>query len=463
VKLAKLVKFLWRWRNGRARGPLLALLALALGCGPSPPPNVVLIVADTLRWDSLGCYGHARNTTPFVDALAAEAVSFERAYATAPWTKPSVASMLTGLYPSAHGSQGPGPPLPASAETLAEILRQRGYATAGVISNEILEARKGFGQGFEVYDDAEAHGHDHVSTDGVTARGIALLGELATDPRPFLLFLHYFDPHFNYKRHPEFGFAAESAGQLDGSETIHELRAMLDELTEEEVGFLRDLHHEEIRFTDAGIGRLLAALRELDLDRNTLIAFTADHGEEFLEHGWLGHMRSLYEELVRVPLIIRAPAGAGRPGTVPTPVSLVSLTPTILDLVGVEPSPFSFQGPSLAPQVLGAQGSPGDPGLVFAEVAFRGFTPRTSTFKHAVLGQRFKLIRDARSGEVEIYDLRADPGERRNLASERADLARRLLPMLKRQLRLARERPAEEEVPQLSERDIEVLRKLGYL
>jgi arylsulfatase A-like enzyme len=424
---------------------------------------VVLIVADTLRWDSLGCYGHARDTTPFVDALAAEAVTFERAYATAPWTKPSVASMFTGLYPSAHGGQAPGAPLRPSLETLAEILRQRGYATAGVISNEILEARKGFGQGFDVYADSEARGHDHISTDGVTAQGIDRLREFTDDPRPFLLFLHYFDPHFNYKRHPEFGFAAESAGRLDGTQTIHELRAMRAELTEEEVGFLRDLHHEEIRFTDAGIGRLLAALRELGLDRNTLIAFTADHGEEFLERGWLGHIRSLYEELVRVPLIIRAPAGTGQPRTVPTPVSLVSLTPTLLDLLGIDISPFRFQGPSLAPQILGAPGPETDPGVVFAEVVFRGFTLPTSTFKHAVLGQRFKLIRDARTGALEIYDLHADPGERNNLAPERADLVRRMLPLVKQHLQLARERPTEEKAPQLSDRDVEVLRELGYL
>lgn len=448
-----------------ARFRLLALLALGLapGCGPSAPPNAVLIVVDTLRWDFLGCYGHPRNTTPFVDALAAEAVTFERAYATAPWTKPSVASMFTGLYPSAHGSQGPGPPLRPSVETLGEILRRHGYATAGVISNEILEARKGFGQGFDIYLDSEARGHDYVSTDGVTAQGIDRLREFVDDPRPFLLFLHYFDPHFNYKRHPEFGFAAESAGRLDGTQSIHELRAMRGELTEEEVGFLRDLHQEEIRFTDAGIGRLLAALRELGLDRNTLIAFTADHGEEFLERGWLGHIRSLYEELLRVPLIIRPPGGAGQARTVPTPVSLVSLTPTILDLLGIDIAPFRFQGPSLAPHVLGSPDPDANPGAVFAEVAFRGFTLPTSTFKHAVLGPRFKLIRDARNGALELYDLQADPGERRDLTPEREDLVRRMLPLLKQHLRLARERPAEEKVPQLSDRDVEVLRELGYL
>ncbi|MBW2421989.1 MAG: sulfatase, partial [Deltaproteobacteria bacterium] len=289
-------------RSRRAIAPRLALLAAAtgviscLGCAePEPPKNVLFIVVDTLRWDHVGVYGAARATTPAIDALAADSVRFERAYSTAPWTIPSVASMLTGLYPHAHGAMHFRSQLPPSVDTLAEILSAQGYATAASVSHTVLNRLRRFGQGFDRYLDSEAQGHKHLSTPGVTDQAIAFLKGFEKQDRPFFLFIHYFDPHYAFRHHPQLGFTNPPVERLTGSESITRLREMLPEMTRAELDFILALYDEEIRFTDGGIGRVLDALRELGLDDETLVVFTADHGEEFGERGWLGHTTTLRE------------------------------------------------------------------------------------------------------------------------------------------------------------------------
>ena len=200
---------------------------------------------------------------------------------------------------------------------------------------------------------------------------------------------------------------------------------------------------------------------------------TSDHGEEFRERGWLGHTRSLYEELIRVPWIVRLPGGLGRLGgsgrsargrILSEPVSLVSLTPTILELIGIDPTGFWFQGQSLAGLILGQTDSA--PGVIFAEVDYRPGDrelPIKRTHKKAILIDRFKLIRDDETGTVEVYDLEADPGERENLAPTRPELVDRLLPVLRSALERAAEGAVEGGVRKLSEEEVERLRSLGYL
>ncbi len=449
------------------------VLSAVWGCGSPTPPNVLLIVVDTLRFDHVGCYGHVRDTSPAVDRLAAEGVRFERAYVTAPWTKPSVASMITGLYPSAHRANQLESIASESLLTLAEILRDRGYATGGVVSAQLLTAKRGFAQGFEIYREGNARGVKHVSTPGVTRKAADLLDRFAAGERPFFLFAHYFDPHYTYTDHSGIDFARAGAGRLTGDETVQELRSLLADLSQEELGFLRDLYDEEIRFTDRGVEELLSHARELGLESNTLIVLTSDHGEEFRERGWLGHTRSLYEELIRVPWIVRLPGGLGRLGgsgrsargrILREPVSLVSLTPTILELIGIDPTGFWFQGQSLAGLILGQTDSA--PGVIFAEVDYRPGDrelPIKRTHKKAILIDRFKLIRDDETGTVEVYDLEADPGERENLAPTRPELVDRLLPVLRSALERAAEGAVEGGVRKLSEEEVERLRSLGYL
>jgi arylsulfatase A-like enzyme len=240
---------------------------------------------------------------------------------------------------------------------------------------------------------------------------------------------------------------------------------MQPSLDADEVAFLEDVYDEEIRFTDAGIGELLDDLGGLGLADDTLVVVTADHGEELLERGWLGHTRTLYEEVVRVPFIVRAPASAGA-RVVEAPVSLVSLAPTILDYLGVDARDADFQGPSLRPLIDGS----GDVELppVRSEVRFIVLNPdnilaEKIAFKRSLIDGHFKLIKDFRAQTLELYDLEHDPGERENLAAERPELTRQMLIALNRTRETEAADSAGDSGVTLAPRDAELLRKLGYI
>lgn len=361
--------------------------------------------------------------TPSIDGLAAEGTRYDRAYSPAPWTKPAVASLLTGLYPSSHGVETMAHSLRPGLRTIAEILSANGFRTGAVVSHILLaeQYENGFAQGFDAF--LEAASKEIVSTPRVTDDAVALLrgfaAESDTSNGRFFLFVHYFDPHFEYLPHPEYAFASSRAGRLDGSRGILELREMRDSFTPDEITFLVDRYDEEIRFTDDGIGRLLSALDELGLADETLVVLTADHGEEFLERGWLGHTRTLYEELVRVPLVVRNPTDPESERVVTHPVSTVSITPSLLEWLGIETQGTAFEAPPLSDATRSA---------VRSEVAWRPVSKLHRlgpVSKTALIEERYKLVRDA-SGEVEIYDLEEDPGEARPLVDLDPEVRRRL-------------------------------------
>ena len=450
----------------------IALLPLlALGCERESPArrdlhrtirNAVLIVVDTLRRDHLGAYGYARDTSPAIDALAAEGIRFERAYSTSSWTAPSVASMLTGLYPSAHRVVRPKTALPEAVATLPETLRQAGFATAGVVSNRIIGRRNGFDRGFDWFDQEQAKGgHDYESTEGVSETAIRFLQKLSSSEQPFFLFVHFFDPHYSYRRHPEAGFAAERVGRLDGDEAIQELRRLGPILSDNEIAFLRDLYDEEIHYTDRGVARLIATLQELGHNEDTLIVFTADHGEEFLERGWLGHTRTLYDELVRVPLILRMPGPIVR-SVIAEPVSLTSLPATILELLGLD-VPEAYRGESLVPLLADPSAVPRDGPLIEVDfaAALAQNAPKTAK-KQALVEGRFKIIRDELAQSIELYDVVSDPGERTDLAASQPLRRQALSEALDARFRALEAGRVEERFRDLSEDELSELRALGY-
>ncbi len=450
--------------NAAERPPIEGSDRSADESGTPDRPNVLLVVVDTLRSDRVGCYGSRRDTTPNMDALAADGVRFARAYATAPWTMPSVGSMITGLYPSSCMTTGTFGKFPDRLVTLAEILKQEGYATTGIVSHFLLGERFNFHQGLDTCLESEAGDYNHVSTPGVTRQAVEALRRFSKIERPFFMMVHYFDPHYNYVNHPEYEFAASSAGRLDGTQSITALRAMLDDMTVEEIGFLKDLYDEEIRSTDAGIGRLLGTLRELALYDQTIVILVADHGEEFLAHGWLGHTKTLYEELVHVPLIIRVPGEKAGGRVVRSRVSLVSLTPTILDLAGIEPASRHFQGASLAP--LMERDVVDLSTTIFCEVDFDSRRPIDAgkkTHKKAVIWDRYKLIRDDTSSKIELYDLQDDPDERNDLIRKHPKLAGKLLGILQQRINLAASQDTHPDQVGLTAEELERLHTLGYV
>lgn len=381
-----------------------------------------------------------------------------------------MASLLTARMPSEHGVVRLfgrlGPELP----TLGERFRDAGWATAGVISHELLGSRFGLDRGFSAWDESPVGGHRAVTSGRVTAAALRWLDRERPEGRPFVLLVHYFDPHFVYRHHPEHDRTAGYGGPLVPGMGIWKLRDLRPSLDPADVGYLAGLYREETAYTDAALGRLLAGLGERGLLEDTWVAVTADHGEEFMRHGWIGHTRTLYDELLRVPLVIAPPAGSGSNGAagpgavVDEPVSLLDLAPTLVELLGAgewprepagsEPAAGRFRPLSLAPLVAGSaddlRGRLAARDL-FAEVSFvqpeeerprRPASPTAASptpaaraekdaFQTAIVAGPLKLIHDLAAGTWHLYDLAADPGELDDLSATghpaERDLRRRLL------------------------------------
>ena len=370
---------------------LLFLGALVAGCGGARAerPNVLLIVVDTLRADHVSSHGYGRETTPNVDRLAAQGWRFEHAISAAPWTTPSIGALFTSRYPSMLGISDVTSAMPRGVPLLAEVLREAGYATGAVVSHSFCSAEWGFARGFESFDASNVLGHVGVSSQGVAQRGIEFLESRAAaeDGRPFFLWLHFFDPHNQYIPHADHPFPNEvgSAGRISPRTSFRRLRKLAQSMTPGEVAEVVRYYDSEIAWTDRHIGRVLSRLDRLGWSEETLVVLTADHGEELNERGHFGHAYSLSDELLRVPLILRIPGEA--PRVIADPVSLVDVTPTILDRLGIA-APDGLAGRSLL-------GDTADR-TVFAE------TSRQADLRAAVRGD-WKLVRDIDTGDEQLY------------------------------------------------------------
>ncbi len=420
--------------------------------------DLLLIVVDTLRADHLGTFGYGRDTSPHLDALAADAILWRRALAHAPWTSPSVGALLTSLYPAALGYGDSRNPVRPDDRTLylAEILRENGYRSEAIVSHTYVGARLGFDQGFDRFDEADAKGPSHVSSPSVTDKAIAALER--QEQRPLFLLAHYFDPHFNYRRHDRWDFDPGYDGDLP--EHMGELRRAAKTLDARDLEQLRARYDSEIRFTDEHVGRLIAALRRLGRYDDTLIVFTADHGEAFLERNdhWIGHTTTLFHEAIHVPLLIKLPGGTGGGTVIDGPVGLFDLVPSLLatlDLKG--PAGYDFDGRALpladVPALRALAERP-----VFSETETRG------RWLQSVVRGRWKLIFDRQRKRMKFFDLEQDPGERHNLAADPSPE----LKQLARELRAWNQavdprRPQAQQPPELTAKERERLRALGYL
>ncbi|HET6347991.1 MAG TPA: sulfatase, partial [Candidatus Krumholzibacteria bacterium] len=271
----------------------------------------MLISVDTLRPDRLGYGGNPRNTSPCLDRLAKEGVVFTRATSVSGWTLPSMATIFTGRYPSEHGATDFHWSLDASLPTVAGLLRAHGYDTYGYVSHVMLTPTYGMGEGFAHFDFSVLNvGDPHEVTTGQPLTELAQRG-LRGVKQPYFLWVHYFDPHFKYIDHDQFHFGD------------------------------RDIDHydSEIAYDDYYIDDLLKTVDH----GNTIIIFTADHGEEFGEHGSIYHY-TLHGEVMRVPLIIKGPGIA--PRTDDQPADQIDFMPTILALAGI-PAPAGLPGHNL--------------------------------------------------------------------------------------------------------------------
>ncbi|MGB7296235.1 MAG: sulfatase-like hydrolase/transferase [Candidatus Aminicenantales bacterium] len=315
-------------------------------------PHIILISADTLRADHLGCYGYSRQTTPAIDRLAGRSCRFERTIAQAPYTVSSHMSMLTSLYPSFHKvNQVRAHRLDSAALTLAEALYNHGYRTWAVTGGGQVSSNYGFAEGFEFYMELTDPEYDVKNK---VAETIEFLDE-NTDS-PVFVFFHTYKPHSPYRPLPPYDtmFDPEYTGTIDGDlSTIKAINNGNIKATREDLDHLVALYDGDIREMDDELDELFSYIqkKENEEGKDTAIIFTSDHGEEFGEHGFHGvHSHTLYEELLCVPLIIYLPGVNPADASIPDQVRLIDLYPTILEFAGVKP-PASAQGRSLLPLI----------------------------------------------------------------------------------------------------------------
>jgi arylsulfatase A-like enzyme len=430
----------------------LTAILVSGGCenGTERPPNVLLVVVDTLRKDHLGCYGYSRDTSPNIDRLAEVAVRYDSAIAQAPWTTASLGSLLTSQYPSAIGIKDDRSILDDDWVLLSEVLRDNGYTTGAVVSHTYCSSRWNFSQGFDYFEEGEIY--NQKSSPGVTRDALLFLKR--HQDGPFFLFLHYFDPHDAYLVHPGFDFSTGRPydGPVRGRLNAGTLRALPPDLRAEDVAEIVRRYDSEIAFTDKYIGRVLQLLRQLELFDDALIIVTADHGEEFKDHGGLRHGHTLYQEQINVPLIVKYPGHGG--GVVRDTVALLDIYPTVLEVVGLSVD-HEIEGvplPRLGSSVHGGSRT------VFSETSRRG----GSELRAAVSGP-IKIIRNLDQDALETYDLSTDPRERHDLSARQVVEIEDLLRAQESWLRemAARDRSGSE--IELTPEEIEHLRSLGYV
>ncbi|MDD5678406.1 MAG: sulfatase [Kiritimatiellae bacterium] len=380
-------------------------------------PNIVLVAVESLRADHVGCYGYRRATSPAMDALAAEGVRFDQAISAASWTTPAVMSMFTSLPPSLHQTVSSSTMLPEGLTTLATELKNGGYQTAAIIVNPCASSKYGFNRGFDVFDDSSiqlAAGlgdldlNNNSVSDMVTQYAVKWLKSCRRPSLPFFLYVFYFDPHYDYMPpSPYDGMFTDPDyyGDQDGSKIVRLAGKPLAKADKEQIIGLYD---GEIRFTDDQIKVLIDTLRDMNLLTDTLLVITGDHGEEFWDHDRMMHAHTLYDELLRVPLIIHWPKEIKPKQVVAEQVSLVDLMPTLLDMAGL-PIPGQCRGQSLVSLFMSSSRRTFTERPVFAETESR-------TALKCIRTSSQILIEHVKDKTFEAYDLENDPFERDDLA-----------------------------------------------
>lgn len=380
---------------------LVILTALMSSCGDPPAveavPNIVLVMVDTQRADHMSCYGYGRETTPVQDSLAASGTLFTNVQAQSSWTLPAIASIMTGLTPREHGAGRRGETIYGLAGSLPTIpgeLHAAGYECIGYFNVYLLSSELGFHRGFDSFHcDPLGHGMAGATVDSC----IAALARRDTN-RPFALFVHLFDPHDPYDP-PDGWDTLYSATGSQGVTTWAEgfAAGWEDPLLLRE--HLVDMYDAEIAWTDNQLGRLFSYLRQGGLDSSTVVILTADHGEEFLEHNGTYHGKTMFQEVLEVPLIISGP-GIPTGSTVEALVGQVDILPAILSLAGL-PAPEACSGRDLMNL------STHTDAVIPSSNLNSGSVPTVV----AVRQGSSKVITNLDTGSSIAFDLVSDPGE----------------------------------------------------
>lgn len=494
-------------RKRGSRSPNARPHSTALG-DIEPPQGVLLILADTLRKDHLPMYGYRRNTSPHLARLAAQGALFSDTVTAATWTKVATPSLVTSLYPASHQVYDFSDRLSPAADTLAEIYRRAGYRTVAYSSVLFTGKFTNLHQGFE-----ELHESVSVDEPRYSSKTARTFVDRASDwierhaGAPFFMFLHVFDPHDPFEpRSPYADLWADPSKKPEHDKRREAIRKKIqdpllrafgmpsrDEIEQagvdpaEFVAHEKDWYDGSIRGMDAEIGRLLERLRELGLEGKVQVAFIADHGEEFIEHGRMFHGQSVYGELAGVPMMLYRP-GVIPPGAqIGETVRSIDLMPTLLDLSGL-PIPERAQGQTLVPLIAAARGAQraGSGSSVAqaaqasgwrplpavtekAKTASSGGPPPRETESYGIVSGRWKLVHNVQrpkgAPEFELYDHAADPLDRVNVAAEHPNIVARLRAELVewRKAAEAARLPRGDSTAGMDAKELERLRSLGYI
>lgn len=451
----------------------LGLLIVVPGCSSEPKDNVVLIIIDTVRMNSLGCYGNSLRPTNNIDAIAADGVRFDQAISTSGWTLPAVASLFTGAWPTVHGGLGRNVTLTRIRDeipTAAEIFKKEGFNTLGFANAAFVSPLLGMDRGFDLFDHRHTYNWNVRRADETVDAAIEQIKKNRSK-RNFIM-IHLFDPHLDYD--PPEGYKFKyTRGRTTPPPPI-KMETCLQMYTEngkapprpEDVGYVAGVYLGEINFMDEQIGRLVRTLKDLGLYDHTTLIVTADHGEEFWDHSGFEHGHTLYDELIRIPLILKLPSRI-KPAkqVVKAQVRFVDVAPTLFGIMGIV-KPETFVGESLMPLVMGETGEHRD---AFSESTMYG--PQMISWR----GERYKYILhlDPKSGEAgpvgttgKLYDWREDPGEKSELSNQRPEIAREmraeLLEFYGNLLRAA-ENMSKPATVDMSPQHIKQLKSLGYI
>ena len=413
-------------------------LALLLFCACSAskpdaaeaaPRHLILISIDTLRSDRLGCYGHERETSPTIDALAASGTLFVDASAPSPWTKPSHASIFTGLYPVRHGADAMRGDLSKDVTTLAERMQKAGFKTQAIVNATWLKMQ-GLERGFEKLEWVPYEQGDPTPSP-VADAAIRAIKKIGDDERAFL-FVHFMDVHSDYTSLPavERRFVGEYVGSFDGStQQLYRIAEGALQPNDDDVAHLLDLYDAGIRQVDDQLKRLIDALSKAGLREESLIVLTSDHGDEFLEHGGATHGHTQFEEVLRVPLIV---TGGGSPtARVERPVSLVDIFSTVERAFDLAPT-GGLDGEPLFTDTGRPRLQYGEADVTFPPPA-PGLVPPGN--RRSVRAGRYKLHVNLRTRQVDLFDLERDPQEQNDISSKLPETSQLLLNRLRLHLK----------------------------
>ncbi|MCZ6747439.1 MAG: sulfatase [Acidobacteria bacterium] len=408
--------------------------------GAGSRPNIILVIADTLRADHLGTYGYFRPTTPHLDHLATESVLFENAFTVMPHTLPAHLALFTSRYPREMGVLMNGQTYAGQFPTLAQHLQEAGYNTAAFVSSLAVKGKFGLDRGFDIYVDSTHH-----KPPGTVALTSFRDWLGSRQEQPFFAWIHLMEPHVPYAPPRDLANRFRSDAGLRAwvqrkgiapaptwGATIDKIVVTQRKTPARSTPFLNNLnlYDAETLSVDQVIGELMAALKARDLDQDSLIMILSDHGEGLGQHGYYFHGLYLYEEQLQIPLLIRLPGGRHAGRRIAEPVSLLDILPTVSSLLDLKPGD-GLRGRNLLPLMAGKQAGEFNRRPLFAES--REYPPRralspehwTSVRRFSVRDGSWKLIR-ATSGEAELYDLAADQNELADLHEENPAVARRL-------------------------------------